>query len=79
MLYEVITPNYQLVEGDVLEKALLASAMRDCDMVFHFQANADVRGGMKNTLIDLEQNIIGTHNVLEAMKVNDVQKIAFAT
>ncbi len=72
-------PNYQLVEGDVLEKALLASAMRDCDMVFHFQANADVRGGMKNTLIDLEQNIIGTHNVLEAMKVNDVQKIAFAS
>jgi UDP-glucose 4-epimerase len=53
--------------------------MRGCDIVFHFQANADVRGGLKNTLIDLEQNIIGTHNVLEAMKLNNIKKIVFAS
>jgi UDP-glucose 4-epimerase len=72
-------PHYELVEADVLDKVVLASSMRDCDIVFHFQANADVRGGTKNTLIDLEQNVIGTHNVLEAMKVNDVKKIVFAS
>jgi UDP-glucose 4-epimerase len=72
-------PNYTLVEGDVLNKPQMTSAMRDCDIVFHFQANADVRGGMENTLIDLEQNIQATHNVLEAMKINDIKKIAFAS
>lgn len=72
-------PSYQLVEADVLDKAALTNAMRDCDIVFHFQANADVRGGMKNTQIDLEQNIIGTHNVLEGMKINQIEKIAFAS
>ena len=72
-------PNYLLVEGDVLDKAALTSAMRDCDFVFHFQANADVRGGMVNTLIDLDQNIIGTHHVLESMKINDIHNIAFAS
>lgn len=71
--------NYLLIEGDVLDKASLTSAMRDCDFVFHFQANADVRGGMVNTLVDLDQNIIGTHHVLEAMKINDIKKIAFAS
>jgi UDP-glucose 4-epimerase len=71
--------NYEIVEGDVLDKAVLTNSMRDCDMVFHFQANADVRGGIKNTLIDLEQNILGTHHVLEAMKINDIKKIVFAS
>ncbi|MBN1951668.1 MAG: NAD-dependent epimerase/dehydratase family protein [Bacteroidales bacterium] len=72
-------PAYHLVEADVLDKAILANSMRDCDIVFHFQANADVRGGIKNTLIDLEQNTIGTHNVLEAMKVNQIEKMVFAS
>jgi UDP-glucose 4-epimerase len=71
--------NYELIEGDVLDKAVLTSSMRDCDIVFHFQANADVRGGEKNTLIDLEQNTIGTHHVLEAMKINEIKKIVFAS
>jgi UDP-glucose 4-epimerase len=72
-------PNYQLIEADVLDSVVLTKSMRDCDFVFHFQANADVRGGMENTKIDLEQNTIGTHNVLEAMKINDIKNIAFAS
>jgi UDP-glucose 4-epimerase len=77
--YNLDNPDYALIECDVLDKPKLTNAMRDCDIVFHFQANADVRSGMKNTLIDLEQNIIGTHNVLEAMKINDIKKIVFAS
>jgi UDP-glucose 4-epimerase len=53
--------------------------MAGCDFVFHFQANADVRGGRANTRIDLEQNTIATWNVLEAMKINGVKNIAFAS
>jgi UDP-glucose 4-epimerase len=79
MEHNLANANYELIEGDILDKAVLTSSMRDCDMVFHFQANADVRGGMKNTLIDLEQNIIGTHHVLEAMKINEIKKIVFAS
>ncbi len=70
---------YSLIEGDVLDKADLSNAMRDCDVIFHFQANADVKGGMKNTIVDVIQNIIGTHNVLEAMKINDIKRIVFAS
>jgi len=71
--------KYTLVEADVLDKAFLNNAMRDSDIVFHFQANADVKGGINNTTIDMEQNIIGTHNVLEAMKINEIKQIAFAS
>lgn len=71
--------RYNLVEGDVLDDDYLSNAMRDCDFVFHFQANADVKGGMNNTRIDVEQNIMGTHNVLESMKINGIRNIAFAS
>lgn len=71
--------HYKLIEGDVLDKEKLIESMKGCDMVFHFQANADVRGGMENTLIDVEQNILGTHNVLEGIRIQKIEKIAFAS
>jgi UDP-glucose 4-epimerase len=71
--------KYRLIEADVLDQSVLTKAMMDSDMVFHFQANADVRGGIKNTHIDVEQNITGTHNVLEAMKIHGIKRIAFAS
>jgi UDP-glucose 4-epimerase len=73
------TPRLQIVRGDVLESAGLEAAMAGCDFVFHFQANADVRGGRERTRVDLEQNTIATWNVLEAMRKLDVKGIAFAS
>ena len=72
-------PHYQLIQANVLNKEKLISSMKGCDVVFHFQANADVRGGMTNTLIDVEQNIIATHNVLEGLRINNIKKIAFSS
>src|SRR3989338_9647997 len=53
--------------------------MKGADIVFHFAAHADVRSGFNDHKIDLEQNLIGTINVLEAMKENNVKKFAFAS
>lgn len=72
-------PSYKLIEADILDKDTLVKSMIGCDIVFHFQANADVRGGIDNTMIDVEQNILGTHNVLEGMRINNIKKIAFAS
>ncbi len=49
------------------------------DFVFHFSANADVRFGVDQPRKDLEQNTIVTFNVLEAMRKNQVRKIAFSS
>ncbi len=71
--------NTELVQADILDQDSLNSAMRGVDRVFHLAANADVRGGKANTQIDLEQNIIGTHRVLEAMKINGAKQIVFTS
>jgi UDP-glucose 4-epimerase len=69
----------QVLEGDVLDRALLAKAFSGCDWVFHLQANADVRHGLDHPLLDLEQNTVATATVLEAMRSSGVAKIAFAS
>ena len=72
-------PGTRLVEGDVLDRALLEDAFAGCDWVFHLQANADVRFGLAHPQRDLEQNTVATSTVLEAMRTADVGKIAFSS
>lgn len=72
-------PNFQLVRSDVLDFTALTEAMHGADFVFHFAANADVRFGTEHPRKDLEQNTIATFNVLEAMRANGIQRIAFSS
>ncbi|MGA8363841.1 MAG: NAD-dependent epimerase/dehydratase family protein [Solirubrobacteraceae bacterium] len=71
--------SVRLIEGDVLNVDTVEEAVVGCDWVFHLQANADLRGGLDHPRHDLEQNTIGTSNVLEAMRAQDVKKIVFAS
>ena len=71
--------RFRLVEGDLLNRAALKSAMAGSDVVFHLAANADVRFGTQHPQKDLEQNTIATFNVLEAMRANGIRRIAFSS
>lgn len=72
-------PKFTLVEGDNLDLAALTAAMEGCDLVFHLAANADVRFGTGHPERDLQQNTVATFNVLEAMRANDIKRIAFSS
>jgi UDP-glucose 4-epimerase len=71
--------NFTLHNIDLLNAVKLKSIFSGVETVFHLAANADVRFGIQNTHKDLEQNIIATHNVLEAMRVNQIKKIIFSS
>lgn len=71
--------GFTLKRGDNLDETALKEAMAGCEMVFHFAANADVRFGLNHPRRDLEQNTIATFNVLEAMRANGIQRIAFSS
>jgi UDP-glucose 4-epimerase len=72
-------PGFMLIHGDVLDLEALVSAMSGCDFVFHLSANADVRFGTEHPRKDVEQSILATFNVLEAMRANGIKMIAFAS
>jgi UDP-glucose 4-epimerase len=71
--------QFRLVRGDVLDSASLSESMNGSEIVFHLAANADVRFGTEHPRRDLEQNIIATQNVLDAMRTNGIDKIAFSS
>jgi len=71
--------NFKLVEGDNLDLLALTKAMAGCDTVLHLAANADVRFGLEHPSKDLQQNTVATFNVLEAMRANGIQRIAFSS
>ncbi|MGB2727479.1 MAG: NAD-dependent epimerase/dehydratase family protein [Halobacteriota archaeon] len=47
--------------------------------VWHLAANPEVRIGAENTRVHLEQNVIATYNVLEAMRRKEVRRIIFTS
>lgn len=73
------SPRFTLIQADLLERDTIANVMKNVDAVFHMAANADVRFGTHHPHRDLEQNAIATFHVLEAMRINQVKRIAFAS
>ncbi|MDR2645911.1 MAG: NAD-dependent epimerase/dehydratase family protein [Holosporaceae bacterium] len=73
--------NFSLLDGNLSDLNALIQTMKEThiDMVWHMAANADVRFGLNHPRKDLEQNTIATHNVLEAMRINNIKKIAFSS
>jgi len=68
-----------LVKGDITNYQDVLSAMNGVECVFHLAANPDIRLGTKITDTDLKQGTIATYNIVEAMRVEGVNKIAFAS
>ena len=75
----LLSKNFTLINGDITNLSDLTQAMKSADFVFHLAANADVRFGTEHVDKDLKQNTIGTFNVLEAMRSNNIKKIAFSS
>jgi len=71
--------NFLFIEADLLDFDVLSEAIAHHDIVFHLAANFDVRAGITNTRLDLQQGVLATHNVLESMRLKQVNKIVFSS
>jgi len=71
--------NFHFTQGDLLDFDTLNKAIAHHDVVFHMAANPDVRAGIEETDLDLRQGTLATYNLLEAMRLNQISKIIFAS
>jgi UDP-glucose 4-epimerase len=69
----------RLVEADLLDVGRVEEAMRGVDFVFHMAANADIRENFKEPRKCVDQNVVVTQNVLEAMRHAGTREIAFSS
>ena len=74
-----LNSNFSFIQLDLQDTLALPKLFDGIDIVYHLAANADVRFGPDHPRLDLEQNKIVTHNVLEAMRLSNVQKIVFSS
>lgn len=72
-------PNFRLLERDLLDAKAVEKAVAGKDMIFHLAANPDVKLGAEDTRVHLDQNVMATYNLLEAMRKSGVRRIAFTS
>ena len=71
--------RFKFVKQDLLNFKKIKKYFDGVDTVFHLSANADVRFGPKHPKKDIKQNLLVTSSVLEAMRLNKVEKIVFSS
>jgi UDP-glucose 4-epimerase len=73
-------PQVELAVCDIVTQPdELLDACRGAEVAVHLAANADVRFGLEHPARDLEQNVVGTHNVLEAVRRAEVAELVFSS
>ncbi|MDD5190920.1 MAG: NAD-dependent epimerase/dehydratase family protein [Dehalococcoidales bacterium] len=72
-------PNFNFVQADILNLPVLQEKMKGHDVVWHLAANTDIPTGNRVTDLDLNNCTVGTRNVLEAMRLNKISEILFAS
>lgn len=70
-------PNFRFVDGDIGDRQALAEAVRGHDIVIHLAAIAGINSVTINPLNTMETNLIGTYNLLEAVKDQPLTRFVF--
>ena len=66
--------NIKLIEGDIVDFELVKSIVKDVDYVFHLAAHLGVEKSVKEPLLNLATNVIGTFNILKACLNSEIKK-----
>jgi len=69
----------EIYEADIRDADASQKLLRGCDTVFHMAAHANIRTSLEDHKADLENNLIGTMNMLEGMIANGVHELVFAS
>jgi UDP-glucose 4-epimerase len=67
------------VTGTLADPAALASLVEGADAVYHLAGFADLNAARTQPLATVEANIVGTVNLLEAMRAHGVGRLLFAS
>ena len=74
-----IREDQSMIVGDILDADLLNKIIKGSDVVYNFAAIADLNQAIDKPLDTAKINIIGNINVLEACKINEVNRFVYAS
>jgi len=71
--------DIKIVQGDIRKFEETKKVCKEVDVVYHFAADPDVRKSYDEPLENFKIDVLGTVNVLEACRLNNVKQIIFAS
>lgn len=77
--------RFRFVEIDVNDTARVEALVRSMagerpiDMAWHLAANSDIRAGVANPEVDLQDTFLTTHNLLRVMRALQIPRLAFSS
>lgn len=71
--------NFEFIEGDMRDPKVALEGVKGVDTVFHLAANPEVRIGAQSPELLYETNVLITHNLLEAMRKENVEYLVFTS
>lgn len=79
MLAKKLPPSVHIVYGSITDKTVVDKTVRDKDVVFHLAANVNVDQSLQDPRSFIDCNIIGTHNIIEAVRHTGARMIYAST
>lgn len=67
-------PNYEFIKGDICDRDVVESAVKNVDAVIHFAAESHVDNSIKDPFIFTKTNVLGTHVLLETANKYKIKK-----
>lgn len=74
-----LTSGVPFIEGDVRDGETVSRAAKGCDVILHLAASVGNKRSIDHPLEDAAINVLGTLNVLEAARVNGIDRVVFSS
>lgn len=76
---QFINEKQKMIVGDILNLEEVSKAVQDCQYVYHFAGLADINEAKVKPIETITSNVLGTTNILEACRINNVNRFIFAS
>lgn len=74
-----LRPDQRMIIGDITNNSFVNEALKNIDIVYHLAALADLNEAQNKPTDTVRINILGTINLLEAAKKNNVERFVFGS
>jgi len=74
-----VNKSASFVQGNITDETAVFSAAKGCDIIYHFAAIADISKAISEPIKTFQVNVMGTLNILEAARKNNVDRLIFAS
>lgn len=81
-VFDILKPHrddVEFVRGDITSQEELNAVMADVDYVYHIAAASNVNKVVEMPVNAVDLNILSTAKVLDAARINDVERVIFAS